>query len=255
MTVAAVRDSVLSVLRGTRVGDELATEAETARARLEARRAARAAHDGAQADIKRIPSLMGAVARAEATYAAETARLARVLITARREYAAVASRSSHILQRAEADLRRSAPPFCHGNGPVVQAIVRAVAHLKSHNVDEHTRRFAEAPKPARKPDVGRWEVAKRLVSLADGAAERVAPLDFALAELADLQLEVEPDAAAVREIVEYLPERCECGEVLGGEGPMAMWTPSGAVSLPQARPTRPPWLDAASTTTTTEAST
>jgi hypothetical protein len=214
--VSAVKEQVLDVLKGTSIGKKLASEAEEAAAARAARVAARAKYEAARAQQEKLPKFADAVREAEAAYRAETRRLGVKVAEARRAHDSVAHSSIGALARGEGLLRRSASPLCHDAGPVFRAIEDSVQHVRERHLlgcdEERMRRFAQLePLSSAREDVKPIESAAAEVRVHDEALACIDTLRFGLAELRDLQLLVDVEPAAVREVVEGLPGACFCG--------------------------------------------
>jgi hypothetical protein len=214
--VSAVKEQVLDVLKGTSLGKKLATEAEEAAAARAARVAARAKYEAARAQQEKLPKLADAVHAAAEAYRVEIERRRVKLAEAQRAHNSVASSSAAALARGEGLLRRTASPLCHDAGPVFRAIEDAIQHVRGkHSLgcdEERMRRVSKLqPLSTAREAVEPIENAAAEVRAHDEALACIDTLRFGLAELRDLQLLVDVEPAAVREVVEGLPRACFCG--------------------------------------------
>lgn len=237
MTVADITTAVRKALKGTRVGSELEAEARKAEEQRETRAELRAKFDQADAERGRLPELEEAVAKAKASRDAALEKHNAAVAKASREFQQAASLSGLYRGRAEAALRRSAPPMVNDNGPVVRAIGLAIEHLLPHSLGTDLATYeaiaGEKPDASDAARVDRVAGAKRKVTLARSALERIAVLETALDDLRELQLDVEPDEAVVREVLDALPTTCACGEGLVRSASTAFLAPGkGLISSP-----------------------
>lgn len=215
-----VKDSVLTLLRGTSVGRDLATQAEMERQRLNERRTARVKFDKADAARDELPVLAEAVEKAVAKYQGEMERLGGELAEARQAHDSVAQLSSIHRSRAENVLRQTSAPLVHEHGTVVRALDGAIEHLRTtHCIGVESERVrsvaAQKPRTSAREDREPLEKAQRMVDDENRALELIDALEIARDELRDLQLEVEQDPDTVRESIEACPAKCHCGHAFG----------------------------------------
>jgi hypothetical protein len=201
----------------TRHGREALDAATAEEARLEERRTARAALEAATADEAQLPALEERMRAAEAKYAEGTERLALELHAAQTAYAGAAQSTWHRRSRAENTLRFTADPLLRENGFVVAALVSAIGRVRPYlaGADEARGLLAtESRMPIKSTEQAAFAAARTRVRLADRASEILPALEDALEQVRALQLQVEVDPGAVRELLETCPERDPDGEPL-----------------------------------------
>ena len=216
MGASAVKDAVLSVLKGTTIGRTVAAEVKAREAVRQGRVDARAKVDAGLEARKALPKLADAEAKAQAKYELETKRHAAQLAETQRLYREALYAADALFGRGESLLRRTAHPLVHDNGPVFRAVEGAIQHMGQHYIgvgdEDRIRRMAKLePLSSAKEDCELIELAREMVNRHDEAAELADVFRFVSDELRDLQLEVDVEPATVREIVDGLPAKCIAG--------------------------------------------
>ncbi len=185
---------------------------------LDERARARAELDAVESAQAGLPKLQADVEEAQAALREANERLGPQLVAAQVAYQNATASLAHRRSRAEYTLRSTAPALVAERGPVVEWLEEWIRHVRPHTGGIELNRDREyvADFKAGRLDKSHREgaaAAEKRIQLAEASVETMSALRDALELVRDLQLQAAPDLpAAVRDILEELPERCACGK-------------------------------------------